>query len=536
MAGARREYSPASTIDDLIVGSIKITNAVTEGWLFDQLAAIDVSIADIAAYDATIVTDITDLKADKLDAIIDGETIIIGGYLNTSFIEAGSIVATKLVLTDINALSLLNGPAEADADATAAHAAAEILNLPATPVGQGLFCTTDYLGYYDAGVWKSYISATGDALFGSVADDNFFYWDGSTVKITTNDAAGLIIAAGGGITIQSGGGMSLEGGGDLLLDGGQIKNAADPTATGGVIIDPDFIRGYTSAGLRTFEVNFSSGVAGGDFYAGDYNSGNEGLSYDHGTGKCLFRGELIVTGGNVPTGTDITDAIAALGDLASEDLLELTKLGTTIVSAGYLQTVLVNADLITAGTLDADVVDVVNLNADNITTGTLDASLITVGNINASVITAGTIDVDRITGLGPAQLIANAVSVTAVFNESSFVPLTTAYATQHSESITLTVSGSIFVSAFIAKIVSDGDYVVENAYVRLVIAGTVVAEAKISSTPYRGTTEQTSNVTLCGGLAVAAGTHTVAVQVKSDLAGYAYEVANITGFAQGIVR
>ncbi|MBL7970818.1 MAG: hypothetical protein JNL03_04785 [Prolixibacteraceae bacterium] len=37
------------------------------------------------------------LNAAKQDAIVNGQTLIIGGYLNTDFIQAGSIVASKIV-------------------------------------------------------------------------------------------------------------------------------------------------------------------------------------------------------------------------------------------------------------------------------------------------------------------------------------------------------------------------------------------------------------------------------------------------------
>lgn len=40
-----------------------------------------------------------------------------------------------------------------------------------------------------------------------------------------------------------------------------------------------------------------------------------------------------------------------LGDMAFEDLVQLAKLGTTIVEGGYLKTILINADYITAGTI-----------------------------------------------------------------------------------------------------------------------------------------------------------------------------------------
>lgn len=67
------------------------------------------------------------------------------------------------------------------------------------------------------------------------------------------------------------------------------------------------------------------------------------------------------------TKLNTTDA----GDLAYLDLVEKAKLGTTVISGGYILTSLLTANNIQTGTLNASVVSVTNLNADNIKTGTL---------------------------------------------------------------------------------------------------------------------------------------------------------------------
>ncbi|WP_161655446.1 phage tail spike protein [Heyndrickxia coagulans] len=56
----------------------------------------------------------------------------------------------------------------------------------------------------------------------------------------------------------------------------------------------------------------------------------------------------------------------------------------------------VSANKLTAGTIDANVINVKNINASNIVTGTLDASKATVTNIDASKITTGTLNAARI--------------------------------------------------------------------------------------------------------------------------------------------
>ena len=68
--------------------------------------------------------------------------------------------------------------------------------------------------------------------------------------------------------------------------------------------------------------------------------------------------------------------------------------GPFTMGATFLEGII--ADFITAGTLDASLVNVENLSADSITSGTLDASQITVTNLNADNITTGMINGQRI--------------------------------------------------------------------------------------------------------------------------------------------
>lgn len=72
----------------------------------------------------------------------------------------------------------------------------------------------------------------------------------------------------------------------------------------------------------------------------------------------LEAGKITVVGGKLPDSKiDSASAwnakldAASVGDMAFEDAVELAKLGSTILSGGYLQTILINADLIQAGTL-----------------------------------------------------------------------------------------------------------------------------------------------------------------------------------------
>ena len=73
---------------------------------------------------------------------------------------------------------------------------------------------------------------------------------------------------------------------------------------------------------------------------------------------------------------------------AAVDAIDVTSDGSVVISA----------DKITTGTLNAANVAVTNLNASNITSGTINASVIAVTNLDADEITTGTISADLISG------------------------------------------------------------------------------------------------------------------------------------------
>jgi hypothetical protein len=75
----------------------------------------------------------------------------------------------------------------------------------------------------------------------------------------------------------------------------------------------------------------------------------------------------------------------------------------------------ISADRLTAGTIDAGIINVTNLNASNITSGTINASVIGVTNLNASNITTGTLTASLISG---GTLNANLITVTNLSADS----------------------------------------------------------------------------------------------------------------------
>jgi hypothetical protein len=93
------------------------------------------------------------------------------------------------------------------------------------------------------------------------------------------------------------------------------------------------------------------------------------------------------------------------------------------------------AGKITAGTIDAGLINVTNISADNITSGTLNASLVTVTNMTASSITSGTIDA---TSISVVNLDAsNIASGTLTISDGEEVQLDGAYVTATGAAATL---------------------------------------------------------------------------------------------------
>jgi hypothetical protein len=78
--------------------------------------------------------------------------------------------------------------------------------------------------------------------------------------------------------------------------------------------------------------------------------------------------------------------INTLGDMAYEDAVELAKLGKTIVEGGYLQTILINADRIDTGTLNAGNV---TISSDDGTTFNLQGNDLTIDTNQFSLDSAG---------------------------------------------------------------------------------------------------------------------------------------------------
>ena len=90
-------------------------------------------------------------------------------------------------------------------------------------------------------------------------------------------------------------------------------------------------------------------------------------------------------------GLEIEKLKGSLGDMAFEDQVELAKLGTTIVSGGYLQTIKINAASITAGTIAAARIAAESITASKIRAKTITADQIKNRAVNSDILGNGSV-------------------------------------------------------------------------------------------------------------------------------------------------
>ncbi len=179
---------------------------------------------------------------------------------------------------------------EDGADVTVNNRAADIVNLPRLLSGAGLYCTSQYLGYWDGSEWDVYISSGG--LFQFKGDsDNYVQWDGSTLNVK------------GAITIQSGSGISnlsdagsLATGDDLddVGDGSTYKRTTEneKTGAGRAYSGLDSSNRLVTAVLPGTNIGTPGGSGlylGGDYMG--YYSGSQWQSFIKSDGTFTFRGD-----------------------------------------------------------------------------------------------------------------------------------------------------------------------------------------------------------------------------------------------------
>ncbi|MED2788234.1 phage tail spike protein [Bacillus thuringiensis] len=90
------------------------------------------------------------------------------------------------------------------------------------------------------------------------------------------------------------------------------------------------------------------------------------------------------------------DSGAIVADRITAGTIDANKVNVTNLKANNITSGTMTADRINGGTINANNTNIINLKAGNITSGTIDASKIGVTNLNAANITAGILNADRI--------------------------------------------------------------------------------------------------------------------------------------------
>lgn len=111
----------------------------------------------------------------------------------------------------------------------------------------------------------------------------------------------------------------------------------------------------------------------------------------------------------VDSGTIIADRITA-------GTIDANKVDVKNINAGNITTGGMSADRITSGTIDARKITVIGLNASNIVSGTIDAAKIGVTNLKAENITSGTLNAARIgaNAISADKIAANAITAAKI--------------------------------------------------------------------------------------------------------------------------
>lgn len=149
-------------------------------------------------------------------------------------------------------------------------------------------------------------------------------------------------------------------------------------------MNQDGIKGFDSDGNQHVELTKNGRLV----LEGSPGANTEDVSQAEINAKTYAESEANSAESNAKDYAD--QKVADLGDMAYEDVVELAKLGQTIIEGGYIKTELLTADNIRTGSLGANQIDVNELSAITASLGT-----ITAGNISADLIKSGILDTSR---------------------------------------------------------------------------------------------------------------------------------------------
>lgn len=111
---------------------------------------------------------------------------------------------------------------------------------------------------------------------------------------------------------------------------GVIKTAADPTSTGGMLINNQRLAAYDDTPTKLLEFIYS-GTNKGDGYIGDYDGGNDGIKYDHSAGVFYMRGSINVSG-------SLTLSATGSITISASDQLIIESGGSMLIETGGAMT------------------------------------------------------------------------------------------------------------------------------------------------------------------------------------------------------
>ena len=271
----------------------------------------------------------------------DGETLDIAGNINITGGDAfGDINSLSSSLNSLSSsVSQITGSTEI------VDAFGKITFAPA-PTGTGLFLTSDRLGFYDAGSWKTYMDNTGQFYLTGSGGSSGLSWDGTDLSVD-----GTIIATDGEI-------------GGWTIDGNKISKTS---AAGAVEINSSdlgfFIKDTNSrnAVIMTDDVSFritGSTAALSDFSGTSTKSVSgprfgENLQFEAST---TFSSSLVSTGA-VAAGTEISIAGSEIATMIANSAptsqwldrgtatfvqtyhwisLEVVGIGQALMASGYV--------------------------------------------------------------------------------------------------------------------------------------------------------------------------------------------------------
>lgn len=143
-----------------------------------------------------------------------------------------------------------------------------------------------------------------------------------------------------------------------------------------------------------------------------YGNGNSSNASNH-----IYEWELFSTtqtsihGGSIKTNTITTNEISVNNIFGNSAVIAK-------IQSDSVKTAILDAGKISAGTLNAGLVNVINLSASKITTGTLNATNVNITNLNATNIATGTLNAARI---GAKSITVAKLDVTEIFGNSAVI-------------------------------------------------------------------------------------------------------------------